>query len=109
MSAVAIIDTASGKTRGFVPTGWYPTAVALSADEKSILVASGYGVGSLPPSYKNRKGLITVVEQPTERQLADWTKAVRQNDAGELHRGMKGKIAPVRHVFYVIKENRTYH
>ena len=107
-NAVAIIDTPSGKTRGFVPTGWFPTAVALSADEKTILVASGYGVGSLPPSYKNRKGLITMVEQPTEGQLASWTKAVRQNDAGELHRGMKGKIAPVRHVFYVIKENRTY-
>lgn len=107
-NAVAVIDTASGKTRGFVPAGWYPTAVALSADEREMLIASGYGVGSTPPSYKNRKGLISVVEQPSEKQLAAWTKQVQADDAGALRRGMKGKIAPVKHVFYVIKENRTY-
>ncbi len=107
-NAVAVIDTGSGKTRGFVPTGWYPTAVALSADEREIVVASGYGMGSLPPTYKNRKGLISVIPQPSAKQLAEWTKAVRANDTGELQRGMKGKIAPVKHVFYVIKENRTY-
>lgn len=107
-NAVAVIDTASGKTKGFIPAGWYPTAVALSADEKELVVASGYGVGSLPPTYKNRKGLVTVVPQPSDQQLATWTKTVRANDSGELRRGMKGKIAPVRHVFYVIKENRTY-
>jgi YVTN family beta-propeller protein len=107
-NAVAVIDTGSGKTRGFVPTGWYPTAVALSADEREIVVASGYGMGSLPPSYRNRKGLISVIPQPSTKQLAEWTKAVRAYDSGELQRGMKGKIAPVKHVFYVIKENRTY-
>ncbi len=107
-NAVAIIDTASGKTRGFVPTGWYPTAVALSADEREIVVASGYGMGSLPPTYRNRKGLISVIPQPSPKQLTEWSKTVRANDTGELRRGMKGKIAPVKHVFYVIKENRTY-
>ncbi len=107
-NAVAIVDTVSGKTKGFVPAGWYPTAVALSLNEKDLLIASGYGLGSLPPSYTNRKGLVTVVPVPAQQQLAAWTKSVRADDQGELHRGLKGKIAPIRHVFYVIKENRTY-
>lgn len=107
-NAVAVLDAATGRTRGFIPAGWYPTAVALSSDEKELLIASGYGLGSLPPSYKNRQGLITVVGQPSERQLAEWTKSVRADDQGELRRGLKGKIAPIRHVFYIIKENRTY-
>ncbi len=41
-------------------------------------------------------------------QLVRFTPAVRKNDNGLLHRGLKSRIAPIRHVLYVIGENRTY-
>lgn len=107
-NAVAVIDVPKGEVAGFIPTGWYPTAVALAGPKEELLIASGYGLGSKPNSYKNREGLVTVVAQPDRRQLEEWTKQVRGNDTGLLRRGMRGRIAPVQHVFYVIKENRTY-
>lgn len=114
-NAVAVIDTVKRKTLGFVPAGWYPTAVAVDAARKTLLVASGYGMGSLAPaaaergrSYKDRKGVVSFVDFPDSKQLDAYTKQVRRNDTGLLDRDMSGKIAPVKHVFYVIKENRTY-
>ncbi|MFM6938430.1 MAG: YncE family protein, partial [Aquirufa sp.] len=47
LNALAVIDVASQKTKGFIPTGWGPTRVKLSEDEKTIFVTScrGYGAG----------------------------------------------------------------
>ncbi len=114
-NAVAVIDTTSLKLRGFIPTGWYPTAVVARRDQPGLLVASGYGLGSLAPaaapagrSYKDRRGIVSFVPLPTAAQLARYTGTVRRNDRGLLAQGLRGKIAPVKHIFYVIKENRTY-
>jgi YVTN family beta-propeller protein len=113
-NAVAVLDVASRKTKGFVPVGWYPTAVNVSTDGRQLMVASGYGFGSLAPaagkgrSYKDRKGVISFIPVPESAELVRYTGMVRKNDKGLLSRGMRGKIAPIKHVFYVIKENRTY-
>ena len=40
LNAVAVVELAGGKLRGYVPSGWYPTGVALSQDGKSLYVAS---------------------------------------------------------------------
>ena len=63
--------------QGFIPTGWYPTAVALSADDRQLGIASGYGFGSLAPtpadrkgrSYKDRVGVVSVLDLPTRGAL----------------------------------------
>ncbi len=114
-NAVAVIDINKRQTRGFIPVGWFPTAVTTSKDASTLIVASGYGFGSLAPaaaatgrSYKDRKGILSFIPIPSEKQLANYTAAARKNDGGLLNRGVKGRIAPVKHVFYVIKENRTY-
>ena len=39
LNAVAVIDVVSMKTKGFIPTGWGPTRVLLSADEKTLLIS----------------------------------------------------------------------
>lgn len=114
-NAVAVIDTRRRVTRGFIPTGWYPTAVGLDRDGRQLIVASGYGFGSIAPaaspkgrSYRDRQGVVSFVPIPEAAQLAKYTGEVRRNDRGLLDRNMKGRVAPVQHVFYVIKENRTY-
>ncbi|MCX6614385.1 MAG: hypothetical protein NTW74_26540, partial [Acidobacteria bacterium] len=57
---------------------------------------------------KDRKGILSFIPVPGDSELAKYTASARKNDDGLLHRGMKGRIAPIQHVFYVIKENRTY-
>jgi YVTN family beta-propeller protein len=51
---VAVFDvSASGQGRalGFIPTGWFPTSVRLTPDERKLLVVSGQG---LTPKPNNR-------------------------------------------------------
>jgi YVTN family beta-propeller protein len=128
-NAVAVVNPldSANPVRGFIPTGWYPTAVALSADGRQLCVASGYGFGSIAPlpagktgrSYKDRVGVVSILDVPARKQLAAYTAQVRLNNhaeqtpqrpAGPRHPVPMdaGQASPIRHVFYIIKENRTY-
>ncbi len=128
-NAVAVVrpyDT-KNSVRGFIPTGWYPTAVALTADGRQLCVASGYGLGSIAPtppdhkgrSYRDRAGLVTILDLPKSNELRDFTRQVMANNgagrkpsrspmAGHPVPMDSGEPSPIRHVFYIIKENRTY-
>ncbi len=125
-NAVAFVDLSGGEPRvaGFVPTGWYPAAVAAGKDGKAVWVASGYGFGSVAAakgegrSYKDRAGVVSRIENPKAAQLAAFTKQVEANNRLVSSGGKRaagnpvpmhlGEASPIRHVFYIIKENRTY-
>ncbi|MBI4876974.1 MAG: bifunctional YncE family protein/alkaline phosphatase family protein, partial [Acidobacteria bacterium] len=111
-NAVAVLqpDHPEKPLRGFIPTGWFPTAVALTNDGERLFVASGYGFGSIAPvkgsgrAYSDRVGVVSVLPAPEEAQLAAYTRQVMYNN-----RPSSGRTSsPVKHVFYIIKENRTY-
>lgn len=128
-NAVAVVDTGGrrARVRGFIPTGWYPTAAAVSHGGKRLWVASGYGFGSVAPlpegrkgrSYRDRAGVVSAVDVPAAGELARMTRQVRENNRDQsaqpapprsghpvpMHRG---HASPIRYVFYIIKENRTY-
>ena len=149
--AVVDVDAASDRAvRGLIPTGWYPTAVALNAAGDQLFIASGYGFGSIAPtvppdsgrSYTDRVGVVSMMDVPGREELERLTAQVRRNNRGlngeharrggdeadtdaaeEDHgrdrdhdRGRRqdpipmhvGQGSPIKHVFYVIKENRTY-
>ena len=127
-NAVAVVRL-GGRPRveGFIPTGWYPTAVAVSRDGRRLWVASGYGFGSVAPlpegragrSYRDRAGVVSAIDVPSPRALAAMTRQVLENNRDQsaqpapprsghpvpMHRG---QASPIRYVFYIIKENRTY-
>src|SRR5262249_43049001 len=136
-NAIAVVDAAAGArraVRGLIPTGWYPTAVALSPQGDELLVASGYGFGSIAPvpsgqgrSYQDRVGVVSMIAVPDHDALRRFTKQVHDNNRlprhadalrGEIDRESDdggraipmhlGKPSPIKHVFYIIKENRTY-
>ncbi len=67
------------------------------------------------------KGTLSIIDYPDEKTLADYSKIVYENTPytkakekeSEGEKGnpipMKvGQTSPIKHVFYVIKENRTY-
>jgi len=136
-NAVAVVDLTSEepRVRGLIPTGWYPTAVALSADGRTLYVANGKGGGSLPnpegpTSHGARrdqyigallKGSLSAIPVPDAAALRRYTTQVMANSpyrdallqhvpwpAGSPIPRAAGEPSPIRHVLYVIRENRTY-
>ncbi len=121
---VAVVDVASTTVLGLVPTGWYPTAVAVTGDR--LLVANGKGLGAGPnggPGKPNPtspaptsptkyigsmiRGTMSTVALPmSSAQLAQHTTTVRGNNRSD--RGQGGAMPGIKHVIYVVRENRTY-
>ncbi|MCG6915807.1 hypothetical protein LJE86_18030, partial [bacterium BMS3Abin03] len=130
LSLFDVSESEHSKSIGFIPTGWYPTVVRYLNDDK-ILVANGKGLTSLPnPKFKNFKdqyigslfkGTISIINYPDNEKLKEYSQQVYKNTpysspkndwAGlqnvipSVHNGKRSK--KIRHVFYVIKENRTF-
>jgi len=85
---------------GFIPTGWYPTALAVSPDNQKLLVANGKGLKSRanvsgaslslgttnkPPKYdyigSTLAGSISFIHRPDPARMAAYTAQVRLNSA----------------------------
>ncbi len=134
---VAVVDPAAGTVSGLIPTAWYPTGIAISADGSELYVANGKGLGAGPnpdgptpyhgsseDQYSGSmiKGTLSFIDVPRNRgQLQKLTEQVIRNDdfrSGANVRsedvGTKvvprrvGGPSPIKHVIYVIKENRTF-
>jgi YVTN family beta-propeller protein len=134
---VAVVDLLSDSVAGLIPTAWYPTAIALSADGSTLYVANAKGLGAGPnlngptPYHGSPEsgytasmimGTLSFVGVPQNTgQLQKLTDQVIRNDdfgGGTKVRGdddgtkvipaRVGDSSPIKHVIYVIKENRTF-
>ena len=150
-NCLAVFDVSKpgfSQSKGFIPTGWYPTHVKVIG--KKIFVSNGKGFTSLPnakgpdPSKKDQevnyqqgdyraqqsrieyigglfKGTLSIIDLPSKEKLAEYSRSVYANtpytkDREKISNGeagnpipMKvGDPSPIKYVFYVIKENRTY-
>ena len=136
------------KSKGFIPTGWYPTNVKVLG--KKIYVTNGKGFSSAAnvkgpdPTKKEQevnyqqadyhrkqdkmqyigglfKGTMSIITVPSEKLLAQYSEAVYKNtlytkekekvSIGEEGNPIPRKVgdpSPIKYVFYIIKENRTY-
>ncbi len=121
INAVAVLDTRNrGRLLGMIPTAWYPNALSLSGDGRTLAVGSLLGAGSgWQGEPKKRyvhsyRGAVAVIALPDASQLAAYTRAVAENN----HLPLAGTpappperaagLGPIRHVVFIIKENRTY-
>ncbi|MFN2632930.1 MAG: alkaline phosphatase family protein [Thermoanaerobaculia bacterium] len=137
VAVVDVSRSGDSRVRGWIPTGWYPTGAQFSRDGKTIFILSGKGLVSIAnprgpqpaisaaPGQSTRDGLegtLSFVPAPDDRTLAAWTAKVRAltpyRDShllapagapkGSPVPARVGGPSPIRHVFYVIRENRTY-
>ncbi len=131
LNAVAVIDTESRRVLGYIPTGWGPTRVAVSADGARIYVTSarGYGAGPNGGAQFRRPpqgtyigdiqlGLFQVIDTPDDATLAALTERVRANTfravtvqddpANPVPAAIGLRHSPVKYIVYVTKENRTF-
>ncbi len=139
-NTVTVVDVSVAEksdVRGWIPVGWYPTAVLADRDGARIFVLNGKGLtGSanprgpqpggarIPGQYTGNmlQGAISTIAMPNAAGLARMTHLVREltpySDAhlltpadapaaSPLPRRV-GLSSPIKYVFYVIRENRTY-
>ena len=137
INAVAVFDTAglsqksvtfplSDEALGFIPTEWYPSALATIGDDLLIATAKGRGTGPNNGAdeverkrHRSHPYIVTLLYgsisrlnlRQAEEHLVDLTRQVGESN---LFHSDPGRILfrsgsnPIRHVIYVIKENRTY-
>ncbi len=144
-NCLAVFDVSkpgASTSKGFIPTGWYPTCVRTIGN--TIYVANGKGFTSLPnPHYKAFdtstalsfqkgaikseyigglfEGTLSIFQTPSPSQLSRYSRLVYQNTPYSKQKeltavGEKGNpipmrlgdSSPIKYVFYIIKENRTY-
>lgn len=131
LNAVAVVDVKSHKTKGFIPSGWGCTRVALAQQDRQLLVLSarGWGAGQnggkgfVPPPMGTyvgdiQQGSFQQLEVPDATTLAKMTQQVQENTFQETIIVDDGKNpcppvsglrkSPIRHIVYITKENRTY-
>ncbi len=148
-NCLAVFDishTGQSRSKGFIPTGWYPTNVKVIGQK--IFVANGKGFSSManphgpnpvspnsntwyqrgdsiPQKTQYIGGLFTgtmsIIDVPTAHQMSQYSMTVYRNtpytkkkelsaegSAGNPIPMTVGGQSPIKHVFYIIKENRTY-
>lgn len=131
LDAVAVFDTSVTEHEvaplGFIPTEWYPSALAIAGND--LLIATAKGESSGPNNMQGKlKGERKRKEHPyiptliggsiqrlsladIDKNLAAYTHQVEEDnlvhsDGGKLT--FASGSNPIRHVIYVLKENRTY-
>ena len=147
-NCLAVFDVTlpgSSISKGFIPTGWYPTCVRIA--ENKILVSNGKGLSSHANPYgpdptskdyqetyqANGKeikvqyiggllrGTLSILNTPDAGQMAVYSQTVYDNtpynkntelisegDTGNPIPRKVGDASPIKYIFYIIKENRTY-
>ncbi|MCU0317648.1 MAG: hypothetical protein MUC92_13770, partial [Fimbriimonadaceae bacterium] len=55
INAVAVIDPRSGRFLYHIPTGWWPTSLQLTQDERKLLISTQKGIGRGPRGEKHQR------------------------------------------------------
>ena len=137
VAVVDVTRPGESRFAGFIPTGWYPTGVAFDARGERVIVLSGKGLAPAAnprgpqPVASNAdaqyiggllSGAVSILPRPEGKALAEMTARVQRLSAYQDGRaaappgrpegcpvpGRVGAPSPIKHVFYVIRENRTY-
>jgi len=123
MNAVAVVDVAKAQVKGYIPVGWYPTDVKLSQDGAHLFVSNAKGVDARIPNGKPIGKWGTYIQNIIEGTvsmisvdaiaggLPQWTQQTYENNRLALTGDQKPrpfKNPGIKHVIYIIKENRTY-
>jgi DNA-binding beta-propeller fold protein YncE len=133
LDAVAVFDISNQNAasrwnaEGFIPTEWYPSALAVEGNQ--LLIATAKGAGTGPNNGQNQitggrrhrahpyiptlmyGSLAKMDYTRAVKQLEAFTQQVIRNNQLKAESGsipFAGGKTAIKHVIYVIKENRTY-
>lgn len=130
VAAVVDISSVHSRVEGFIPSGWYPTAVRM-LPSGTLVVINGKGLKSYAnpngPSPVRRPepvhlgvpnagyvghmqtGTASWIPQFTRDQLESWTQAALGNmPYNDSKLDESSPLPAIQHVIYIVRENRTY-
>jgi DNA-binding beta-propeller fold protein YncE len=117
-NALCEFDLPSGTVRGYRPAGYFPLALALSADGSTAYVVNTKGNGSVrnttlgkPGNAHDFQGTVSVIDLNADLRVAT-ARVAADNDWNRSRADLNPPLAvyngAIKHVLYIIKENRTY-
>jgi YVTN family beta-propeller protein len=130
-------EPGKSEAEGFIPVGWYPTCVRVIGNQILVANGKGMSSAANPkgPSPFDKEednqhgqyigqlfyGTLSIIEEPNDATLAvyskltyentPYSKQIEGNPAGEKGNPIPMRVgdpSPIKYVFYIIKENRTY-
>jgi DNA-binding beta-propeller fold protein YncE len=130
-NAVAVIDVPTKTTTGLIPSGWGPTRVKLSADEKEMYIITCRGLGAGPNGGTGfvappqgtyigdiQLGSFQKLQVPDSNELAAYTSQTLSNTftSTTVTDDLKNPLpvlpglheSPIKYIVYITKENRSY-
>ena len=131
MNAVGVVDLSAGSVVGYIPAGWYPSAIVASPFKKQILVANAKGTSARNPnpgyvfSSSNSDpnyglyltiGNVQTIPVPNSAQQSVETQMVLANNKITANTSSPANplaaigfnAGKIKHIVYIVKENRTY-
>jgi DNA-binding beta-propeller fold protein YncE len=125
---------ARSRLLGMIPVGWYPGAVLVDNKRSVIIAANLKGLPKTPANSEKREakgfnshqhfGSVSLIPIPSDEQLPALSERVARNlrapriaqallppRPNQPRRAIPERIgepSPIKHVVYIIKENRTY-
>jgi DNA-binding beta-propeller fold protein YncE len=128
---------AESRAMGFIPTGWYPTSVRFAQGKIIVANGKGLNSlpnPNGPGPYDKEEdeqageyigqlflGKLSFIEVPNAAQMAAYSALTYENapyskareletegEAGNPIPRKVGDPSPIKYIFYIIKENRTY-
>ncbi len=136
IAEVDLAINATAPVLGMIPVAYAPASVVLDAPHNQLVVANDKGIGARlsfetdhgVTGYNTHQdnGTVSLVPLPSKTELAVDTKQVRQNDHWDLAGNIAaagnpdpnatpvaipahiGEPSLIKHVFLIIRENRTY-
>ena len=117
-NALAEMDMPSGKLRGYRPVGYYPVQLALDPVANIAYVLNTKGNGSVRQTVLGKsgnahefQGSLSIVDLKANLGMASAKVAANNGWNREpqfLKPNLKVYRGAIKHVLYIIKENRTY-
>ena len=122
VNAIAVFDKRTRKRIGTIPTGWYPTRVLTDDSRLAYLSAKGvlprrpnpHGPQPAPAPRSGPDYVLTLLngsvglipQSDISKSLKEWT--VQADNGSPLLSPASELKLPIEHIFYIVRENRTY-
>ncbi|MBV9878704.1 MAG: bifunctional YncE family protein/alkaline phosphatase family protein [Verrucomicrobia bacterium] len=138
VAVVDLSDPKKNNVLGYIPTASTPSTIAFDQARNQLVVSNNKGIGTDSITVTNEyndtaynshpdTGTVNFIPVPSVTQLADYTAQVWQNNHWDLTQNVQvgkkyvnphatpvaipehiGEPSLIKHVFLIVKENRTY-
>ena len=137
VAVVNLLGRDANPVIGYIPTGYFPTSIACDKTGEQLLVADDKGLGTQGGVGQRHgvtgyvtamdTGTVNLITLPNANRLSQFTKQVFNNNHWNLTTNIQvgqeyidphvspvavpkhiGEPSLIKHVFLIIKENRTY-